>query len=77
MKRDLVAVCAALGAALPLSMLAAGAGPFTVRVSPAGPALEAALAQTRASSAPEKEIVLADGDYFLGRTIVLGRPTRT
>lgn len=72
MKRDLVAACAALGAALPLSMLAAGAGPFTVRVSPAGPALETALAQTRASSAPEKEIVLADGDYFLGRTIVLG-----
>ena len=29
MKRDLVAVCAALWAALPLSMLAAGAGPVS------------------------------------------------
>ena len=50
----------------------AGDSPFSVRVSPEGMSLEAALVQARTTVASEKEIVLADGDYFLDRTVVLG-----
>ena len=57
--------------ALPL-VAVAGGGPCSVHVSPEGMSLEAALAQVRASAASTREIVLADGDYFLERVIELG-----
>lgn len=65
----------ALGVALGLGL---GAGAQTahekshsVTVSPGGLSLAAAVEQARASGGAVREIVLADGDYFLDRTVAL------
>ena len=45
---------------------------FTVRITPGEDSLCEALEKTRRSQASSKEIVLADGDYQIVRTVLLG-----